>query len=414
VAAAALLALLSGAGMAREAAAHGRSTSTSSWDLEPGSVPAARVQVKVQLSDLQRVLPGLGAIHPSLVSEHPEARRALDAYLTRRVRLFAGDTPCAVAGSPIPVPSADPAHVGRAWRIRCETAGPAVLHIQPFFEAVPGHLHLARLRLPDDTLVERIFVLDDDRFEPGAGGAAGPAPASSIADYVRVGIEHIATGADHLVFLLALLLVGVSFFEVATIVTGFTVAHSVTLALGVLGVVEPLPAAIEALIGLSIVVVALENFALVSGPSTRRAIALALVAGLAAASLGAVVGVVAVPPLALLGVGLFALSYLGLLGRVERPRRLRWFVAFVFGLVHGFGFAGLLTGIGLPVGRVAPALLGFNLGVELGQLVVVGACWPILHWILERGAAHRPLLVQLGSAPVLAAGLYWFIGRALV
>ncbi len=414
VAAAALLALLSGAGSAREAGAHGRSTSTSSWELEPGTVPAARVQVRVQLSDLQRVLPGLSALHPSLVFEHPEARRAVDSYLTRRVRLLVGDRPCAVAGSPRPVPSADPAHVGRAWRIRCEEAGPAVLRIEPFFESVSGHLHLARLKLPDGTLVERIFVLDDERFEPGAGAVARPAPGSSVADYMRLGIEHIATGVDHLVFLLALLLVGVSFFEVATIVTGFTVAHSVTLALGVLGMVEPLPAAIEALIGLSIAIVALENFALMSGPSTRRWIAVALAVGLAAASLGAAAGVVAVPALALLGIGLFALAYLGLLERVERPQRLRWFVAFVFGLVHGFGFAGLLAEIGLPAGRVAPALLGFNLGVELGQLVVVGACWPILHWILQRGAAHRPLLVQLGSTPVLAAGLYWFVGRALV
>ncbi len=414
VAAAAWLALLAAAGMAQESAAHGRSTSTSSWELESGAAPAASVQVRVQLRDLQRVLPALDALHPSLVSEHPEARRAVDAYLTSHVRLLAGDESCAVTGSPRPMASADPAHVGRAWRVRCEAAGPAVLRIQPFFEMVPGHLHLARLRLSDGSFVERIFVLDDDRFDAGASAATAPPPASGVADYVRVGIEHIASGADHLVFLLALLLVGVSFFEVATIVTGFTVAHSVTLALGVLGLVEPLPAAIEALIGLSIVVVALENFALVSGPSTRRRIALALAVGLAAATIGAAGVALAVPPLALLGVGLFAWSYLGLLGHVERPRRLRWFVAFVFGLVHGFGFAGLLAEIGLPAGRVAPALLGFNLGVELGQLIVVGACWPVLRWLYARGAAHRPLLVQLGSTPVLAAGLYWFVGRALV
>ncbi len=79
VAAAALLALLSGAGSAREAGAHGRSTSTTSWELEPGAAPAARVQVRVQLSDLQRVMPGLSALHPSLVSENPEARRAVDS-----------------------------------------------------------------------------------------------------------------------------------------------------------------------------------------------------------------------------------------------------------------------------------------------------------------------------------------------
>jgi hypothetical protein len=88
-------------------------------------------------------------------------------------------------------------------------------------------------------------------------------------------------------------------------------------------------------------------------------------------------------------------------------------VAFVFGLIHGFGFAGVLAQIGLPPGRVAAALLGFNLGVELGQLVIVAITWPLLRALLRREPAQRRLLIQLGSTPVLAAGLYWFLSRSL-
>ena len=181
--------------------------------------------------------------------------------------------------------------------------------------------------------------------------------------------------------------------------TGFTVAHSVTLALGVLGVVRPLSAAIESLIGLSIAIVALENFALTSGRATRRAIMLALGGGLIAAAIAAALGALATPPSALLGVGLFALCSLGLLERLPSPARLRWLVAFVFGLIHGFGFAGVLAEIGLPPGRVAAALLGFNLGVEIGQLVVVACCWPLLRILLRREPVQRRLLIQLGSTP---------------
>jgi hypothetical protein len=257
-----------------------------------------------------------------------------------------------------------------------------------------------------------VFVLDAE--SQALDGETGAAPAATrFRDYLALGVEHIATGFDHLLFLLALLLVGASVLEVATIVTGFTLAHSVSLALGVLGVVTPRPAAIEALIGLSIAVVALENFALTGGPAIRRRVMALLVAGIGLAALGARSGRVAVPAVALVGVGLFACCYLGLLERAERPARMRWFVAFVFGLIHGFGFAGLLTEIGLPPGRLAATLLGFNLGVEAGQLVVVATAWPLLYLALRGGPERRAVVVQLGSTPVLVAGLYRFLTGSL-
>ena len=130
------------------------------------------------------------------------------------------------------------------------------------------------------------------------------------------------------------------------------------------------------------------------------------------AAAGAVSGLVAVPALALLGLGLFSLCYFGLLERAERPARLRWLVAFVFGLVHGFGFAGVLAETGLPPGRTAQALVGFNVGVELGQLAIVATLWPLYRGLLAWLPGARPLVVQVGSAAVLAAGLYWFLSRA--
>jgi hypothetical protein len=140
---------------------------------------------------------------------------------------------------------------------------------------------------------------------------------------------------------------------------------------------------------------------------------LALGASLTAAALAAALGALALPASALLGVGLFALCSLGLLERLASPARLRWLVAFVFGLIHGFGFAGMLAEIGLPPGRVAAALLGFNLGVELGQLAIVAVTWPLLRILLRREPVQRRLLIQLGSTPILAAGLYWFLSRSL-
>jgi HupE / UreJ protein len=395
--------------VAGEAHAHGRSTSTSSWQLD---TDGASVLVRVQLADLSHVLPETDDATPEMLATIPALQRAVGDYLLEHVALRAGDGACSPAGPPHPVPSQDPTRAAYRWRLDCAGTGARQARVDLFLEAVPNHLHLARFTTPEGDTLERIFVLDSQSQALGGETAAAPA-ATRFLDYLALGVEHIATGFDHLLFLLALLLVGASALEVATIVTGFTLAHSVSLALGVLGVVTPRPVAIEALIGLSIAVVALENFALTGGPAVRRRVLALLVVGIGLAALGAWAGRVAVPVVALVGIGLFACCYLGLLERAERPARMRWFVAFVFGLIHGFGFAGLLTEIGLPPGRLAAALLGFNLGVEAGQLVLVALAWPLLYLALRGGPERRALVAQLGSTPVLIAGLYWFLTRSL-
>ncbi len=416
-AALAALALLA----AGEARAHARSTSTSAWDFEErgeGEPAEARVVARLPWSALQTALPEIGGATPVLLRARPDLARLVDDYFTERVSLRAAGVTCPVDGAVREVASPDVTHVGRAWRVHCLAPGPPELFIDPFAEVQSSHIHLARVRLPGGDVVERVFTLDEPRFSPtgpasGEGAASGPAAASNFTDFVALGVEHIATGFDHLAFVLALLLLGSSLREVVTVVTGFTVAHSVTLALGVLGVVRPLPAAVESLIGFSVAVVALENFALTTGPATRRGIRIALGAAVALVALGALAGAVGIPAVALVGIGLFSVAYLLLLEHVERPRRMRWCVAFCFGLVHGFGFAGLLTEIGLPPDRLAPALLGFNVGVELGQLAIVAVAWPLLRRLLDRNPAREPLLVQAASTPILSVGLFWFLSRAL-
>jgi hypothetical protein len=194
-------------------------------------------------------------------------------------------------------------------------------------------------------------------------------------------------------------------------VTGFTVAHSVTLALAVLGVVRPEPAAVEALIGFSIALVAAENGWLLGGrgravPWTVTALLLGM-AGLTAAGIGNV------PAAALVGLALFSRCHFALLERSERPARLRAAVAFAFGLIHGFGFAGILAEMDLPTDRLVPALLGFNVGVELGQLAIVAVAWPALRSLarLADGQPHR-VLTEVGSAAVCGLGLFWFVTRS--
>jgi hypothetical protein len=225
---------------------------------------------------------------------------------------------------------------------------------------------------------------------------------------VALGVEHIGTGWDHLAFVVALILLATSMREVVALATGFTVAHSVTLALAVTGVIRPDQQSIEALIGFSIALVAAENVWLLGGePASvpRAAVGGLLVLAVAAASGWGRIGAGV-----LLGMALFAWCHFGLLARVARPARLRVAVAFVFGLIHGFGFAGVLSELSLPAGRLVLALGGFNVGVELGQLAVIALAWPLVRAAgrlgFERTAA------EVGSSALCGLGIFWLVVRA--
>jgi len=197
-----------------------------------------------------------------------------------------------------------------------------------------------------------------------SGAATAPASEADSATFwgfVRLGVEHIWTGYDHLLFLFALLIVCRSFRSIVGIVTCFTVAHSITLALATLDVVNLPARLIEPAIAASIVFVGVEN----------------------------------------------------LWRRGEEPRG-RWALTFAFGLIHGFGFASVLRDLGVGRGSegIALPLFTFNLGVELGQIVVAAVVLPIVWWLRQRDAFVRRGVPVL-SALVALAGLYWLLERTV-
>jgi hypothetical protein len=399
----AALALLAGIALisAGSALAHTRSTSYSSWELEGRE---ARVRFRIPQLELTRL--------PWGIVSAPRFAPELGRYLSDGLRLEAGGVPCPLVDGPRAL-AAPGERALLEWRVRCPAEGALAIESDLLREVAPSHLHFARLRAPDGGIRERVLAgAERSWLLPGqADASAGAEIGSSLLDYVWLGIEHITTGYDHLVFLLGLLLLARRASEVVTIVTGFTVAHSITLGLAALGRVRPDAAAVEALIGLSIALIAAENGWLLAG--RRRLVPFAVIGVLGLAAAFAAAGYGAVPAATLLGLALFAACYFALLERAAQPLRLRFAIAFCFGLVHGFGFAGVLAEIALPQGRLLTALLGFNLGVELGQLAIVALVWPLLALLsrLWAGRAHRALL-EVGTAAVCALGVFWWIERA--
>lgn len=367
--------------------AHGRSVSYSTW-----TVTERGAHVELRLSALDATLARLDPWQDA---------DALAAYAAARLVAERDGHPCATSGVRGGAPQDGTVVV--AWDVACDGAPDAVVS-RLFADTAPTHLHFARVTNAAGAVTERVLTSEEPRWTLGSAAASA---GSSFADYVALGVEHIRTGYDHLAFVLALLLLATSLREVATIVSAFTVAHSVTLAAAVLGIVRPPQAAVEALIGFSIALVAYENGWLLGGRGrwSRWVPSVALV-------VAALVRPGAVAPATLAALAVFAGCHLALLDRSTRPERLRAAVAFGFGLVHGFGFAGVLAEMDLPRARLAAALVGFNVGVELGQLAIVTLGWLVLVAVERLAPGGRRRVAEVGSAIVCGLGLFWFVTRA--
>jgi hypothetical protein len=383
------------------AEAHGRSLSYSSWRL---TNDGALVRVRIPRLELTRL-----ALDPVLL---PDTQQSVIGLLAERVRLSSRGQTCTPSVDPTPV-AAPEGWVVYEWPLKCPDPGAPVISSTLLLDVAPSHLHFARVELPDGSVREAVLSEAQTSWSLGelsATTGATAASGTSLRGYFVLGIEHIATGYDHIAFVLALLLLAASLREVAGLVTGFTIGHSLTLALAVLGVVRPEPAAIEALIGFSIALVAAENSWLLGG--RPRAVPWIVVAGLAALAAVALAGHGAVAASTLLGLALFSWCHFGLLDRVSRPARVRAAVAFAFGLVHGFGFAGVLAEMDLPTDRLIAALFGFNAGVEVGQLAVVALVWPLLRLLAHtREGRWYDRVAEFGSAAICGLGLFWFLTR---
>jgi hypothetical protein len=286
------------------------------------------------------------------------------------------------------------------------------LHSSAFYDRVRSHTNFARIEDADGRFFEQLFTVDHQRIDTG-GGAQGTLENAGLLRFVGMGIMHIFTGIDHMSFMLGLVLISRRVRDLLFVVTGFTVGHSLTLALAVTGVLRPDPRYIDALVALTIALIGAENI----GDRTHRPLPVALGLGgilvvLAAAKLSGVD--VALPMTLLLGGALFAFSYLLLTGYMRDAGRVRLLVTLVFGLIHGFGFASNLLEMQLPANRIAELLVGFNLGVEIGQLtVVLGALALVWVFVRLRFTVSRPLFTDVAAAFLVGEGMFWFLGRTV-
>lgn len=287
----------------------------------------------------------------------------IGGFFAKQVRMTSGEAEGRLEVSPVtsgtPVPSLGPQRsTHSSLRLTYRWAEPVsglVIDYNLFLPGVSTASCVATI-LYQGKVQDFVFRPDSRRF-----ALASEAAPQTLTSFVKLGIGHILSGWDHLLFVIALVALGGGLGYLMKVITAFTLAHSVTLILGTLGLVELPSRLIESMIALSIAYVAFENL-------YRRDTA--------------------------------------------RLIQRRWIAAFGFGLFHGLGFAGILAEIELPKANFLLSLLSFNLGVEIGQLVVVIPAFLLLT-LLARWHG-QPTLRRAISLFAIAAGLFWFVERAFL
>lgn len=262
----------------------------------------------------------------------------------------------------------------------CPGAGAIALRIDVLRDVVAAHVTLARIAVDGAEPVSAAFggSLAVWRLDPEGSRARAP---PSLSRYALLGFEHIFLGLDHVLFLWGLVILHGASRRLIWAVTGFTLGHSLALAVVAGGLFRPPGTLGDALVGLTIALVGLD-IALDRGarPGTAALVAAALPLAIL---MGALADVTRIGVLGAAGMTLMTLAYAGLSERGAAAARLRLVATALFGLIHGLGFAKGLIVAGLDPGRLAGAILSFNLGVEAGQLAALAAALAMI-WLAAR------------------------------
>jgi hydrogenase/urease accessory protein HupE len=344
-----VLALL---GAAAPAAAHPAPFSFLDVRLRAGALDVSVVIHAWDIADELQVEPIERVLDPAMLRS---SGAAIAALINGRLQVMVDGAPLGAAAWSLPEPIAD----RQSIRVRTSYAlasPPGVITVSAYlFPYDPVHQTFVNVYEGDELVTQAILDQTRTGFDHITGTRQGT--FAVIRKFVASGIHHILIGPDHMLFLVGLLLLGGTLRRLILVVSAFTLAHSITLSLAALNILDPPARIVEPVIALSIVFIGVDNLIVRGG------------------------------------------------------RDIRGWIAFAFGFVHGFGFAGVLREMGLESRALVWSLLSFNLGVEIGQLFVVIVVATALAALRSRSETAGRRLAFAGSIGVIAAGTFWFFER---
>ena len=377
---------------------HQRSESYSKWSVEEDeNHTLVNVAFTIRLSNLNK-------LEGPLVGEWEDR---ISAYI---ISSFTTDSDCLQESKHRVMTSRADDIFRVSWTLSCNQMLEEI-KTNVFFDRDPTHSHIARYIYDLNLSTEKLFTTQTKAWNlKDIYSSKESSVNSSFKEYVLLGIKHISTGYDHLAFLFGLLLLNQRLKRLVLAITGFTLGHSLTLSLAVLDLVRPVNSFIEALIGFSIALLGLEflirhskgNSTYVKNISYFLFLFLLLYFIFSGGS----------NSLGLVGLFVFSFCYLTLVSK-NLSSFFSLFIASIFGLIHGFGFGGFLFDVGFSEDNILKTLFGFNLGVEIGQLMAMSLFILIIFGISKLDIKNKEYINPLLATFLVTLGTYWFVYRVI-
>ena len=377
---------------------HQRSESYSKWSVEEDENDTlVNVAFTIRLSNLNK-------LESPLVGEWEDR---ISAYI---ISSFTTDSDCLQEGKHRVMTSRADDIFRVSWTLSCNQILEEI-KTNVFFDRDPTHSHIARYIYDSNLSTEKLFTTQTKTWNlKDIYSSKESSVNSSFKEYVLLGIKHISTGYDHLAFLFGLLLLNQRLKRLVLAITGFTLGHSLTLSLAVLDLVRPVNSFIEALIGFSIALLGLEflirhskrNSTYIKNISYFLFLFFLLYFIFSEGS----------NSLGLLGLFVFSFCYLMLVSK-NLSSFFSLFIASIFGLIHGFGFGGFLFEVGFSEDNILKTLFGFNLGVEIGQLMAMSLFILIIFGISKLDIKNKEYINPLLATFLVTLGTYWFVYRVI-
>ena len=381
-----------------ESLAHTKSVSYSTWNIQEDEIILNFTVSSREITKLREYQ-----------INYPNLNESLESHLIQKIH-----SDQMISEPMINVLNTEIGTTGLSLKFKTNEVEKYIFDMNTFFDQIPGHIHYARINHHMGQI--RTLVLNENNHEivffTQIDEVVKQNWFDSFKQYIGLGFTHILEGIDHLLFLLALLILCQSLKSLVFAATGFTIGHSLTLGLAASNIVIPQVNIIESLIGWTIILASIESINLPRHELRKT-------------QFGILLMVITVILLSLfeinelkigfiLGLGLLTLAILKLSEDREQSDKLRPMLAIIFGTIHGFGFANILSEISLDRTNFLVSLLGFNIGVEIGQILVLVIMWGLMSFLAKKIlSSNMKKITGLVSSILCSIGLYWFLTRLL-
>ena len=279
------------------------------------------------------------------------------------------------------------------------------------FNLVQSHIHIARIYIDNNLYTEKALFFNDQSIDLNEE-KENNSFSNSFYKFFSLGLDHILSGYDHLLFILGLLLLVTNLKRLLLVITGFTIGHSLTLSLSVINIIQVKSSLVEALIGYTIMFVGLE-YLYKENNDHRVSMIFITTLSLLLLIFGNLINP-NFPYFLILGILLFSLGYFYLLKNLNSENNLLSIITIIFGLIHGFGFGGFLLGSKISSENIFSGLLGFNLGVEVGQIIFVLLILLIYKLLMTSKITKIiEVMKNLSFFAVVFFGFFFFIQRLI-